>query len=186
MKRRCVWAGSDPLMIEYHDREWGVPLHDDRSLFEMLSLEGAQAGLSWSTILKRRESFRKAFRNFDPSKISKFEESDIRSLMEDTGIIRNKLKILSVVNNAKKFLEVKKEFGSFDNYVWSFSDRKVIKNSPRNHSEIKSKTEISDRMSKDMKKRGFSFVGTTICCAFMQSIGMVNDHTVDCFRHDEV
>jgi DNA-3-methyladenine glycosylase I len=170
-------------MVEYHDREWGVPLHDDRRLFELLTLEGAQAGLSWSTILARRENYRRAFDDFDPEKIAKYTARDIARLMGDEGIVRNRLKILSVINNAKRFLEVKKEFGSFDEYVWSFVDHTPIVNSFSELRSIPSNTPVSDRMSRDMKKGGFSFVGSTICYAFMQGAGLVDDHTVDCFRH---
>jgi len=186
MKKRCAWSVNDGLMTEYHDKEWGAPVHDDRLLFEFLVLEGAQAGLSWSTILKRREKYRKAFRNFDPSRVSKFTEDDVKRLLNNEGIIRNRLKIASAINNAKRLLEIREEFGSFDNYVWSFSGNEKIKNLRKKLSEIPANTEASDRMSRDMKGRGFSFVGTTICYAFMQAVGIVNDHTVDCFRHREV
>lgn len=185
MKKRCEWS-SGKEMTEYHDKEWGLPVHDDRKLFEMLILEGAQAGLSWETILKRRENYRKAFENFDPVKISKYGEKDIERLLGNKGIIRNRLKINSTIGNAKAFLEVQEEFGSFDKYIWSFVDHKVIKNKFKKLSELPANTEISDRMSKDLKKRGFKFVGSTICYAFMQAVGMVNDHAVDCFRYDEV
>jgi len=170
-------------MVEYHDSEWGVPLHDDRKLFELLTLEGAQAGLSWSTILARREKYRRAFDYFDPEKIVRYTEGDVVRLMGDEGIVRNRLKILSVINNAKRFLEVKKEFGSFDQYVWSFVDYTPIVNRFRELRSIPSSTPVSDRMSRDMKKRGFSFIGSTICYAFMQAAGLVNDHTLDCFRY---
>ncbi len=180
--KRCAWA-RDPLMVGYHDREWGVPLHDDRRLFELLTLEGAQAGLSWSTILRRRENYRRAFDEFNPEKIARYTARDVRRLMGDHGIIRNRLKILSVITNAKRFLEVKKEFGSFDEYVWSFVEYKPIVNKYRELRSLPSSTPVSDRMSKDMKKRGLSFVGSTICYAFMQAAGLVDDHVVDCFRH---
>ena len=180
--KRCAWA-TDPLMVGYHDREWGVPLHDDRRLFELLTLEGAQAGLSWSTILRRRENYRRAFDEFNPEKIARYTARDVRRLMGDEGIVRNRLKILSVITNAKRFLEVKKEFGSFDEYVWSFVEYKPIVNKYRELRSLPSSTPVSDRMSKDMKKRGFSFVGSTICYAFMQAAGLVDDHVVDCFRH---
>jgi len=169
-------------MVDYHDREWGVPLHDDRRLFELLTLEGAQAGLSWSTILGRRENYRGALDDFDPEKIARYTEGDVGRLMGDEGIVRNRLKILSVINNAKRFLEVQKD-GSFDEYVWSFVDYTPIVNRFRELRSIPSSTPVSDRMSRDMKKRGFSFIGSTICYAFMQAAGLVDDHTVDCFRH---
>jgi len=183
--KRCAWA-RDPLMVEYHDREWGVPLHDDKRLFELLTLEGAQAGLSWSTILGRRENYRRAFDGFDPEKTAKYTEDDVRRLMGDEGIVRNRLKILSVINNAKRFLEVKKEFGSFDEYVWRFVDYTPIVNRFRELRSIPSSTPVSDRMSRDMKKRGFSFIGSTICYAFMQAAGLVDDHTLDCFRYGKI
>lgn len=185
-KIRCQWAGNDPLYCEYHDKEWGVPLHDDQMLFEFLILEGAQAGLSWITILRRRENYRRAFNNFDPNIIIKYTSTKIEELMLNEGIIRNRLKINSVVKNAKAFLEVQKEFGSFDNYIWSFTEGKIIQNHWRNLSELPASTPESVSMSKDLKKRGFKFVGPTICYAFMQAIGMVNDHTMDCFRYNEI
>ena len=169
-------------MIKYHDEEWGIPVHDDRKLFEMLILEGAQAGLSWETILKRRKTYRKAFDNFNAAKISKYKEKDVKRLMKDPGIIRNKLKIQAAIINAKQFLKIKKEFGSFDKYIWCFVKNKPIKNKPKKLSEIPANTEISDKMSKDLKKRGFRFVGSTICYAFMQSVGMVNDHIAGCSK----
>jgi len=178
--KRCQWA-QDNLMIDYHDKEWGRPLHNDRKLFEMLILEGAQAGLSWLTILKRRRTYRKAFANFDPIMVSKFTQKDIQRLLRDEGIIRNKLKIRSAINNAKQFIEIQKEFRTFDKYIWSFVKNKPIINKYKRISEIPATTSISDEMSKDLKKRGFNFVGSTICYAFMQSIGMVNDHMTDCF-----
>lgn len=181
MKIRCEWA-KDPLMIDYHDNEWGIPLHDDTKLFEMLVLEGAQAGLSWSTILKRRQSYRQAFCGFDPLKVSKFNKADINRLLKDEGIIRNRLKINSAINNAKEFIKIQKEFGSFDEYLWSFVGNKTIFNNFKTYSDLPSSSVISDKLSKDMKSRGFTFVGSTICYAFMQSVGMVNDHTVKCFR----
>ncbi len=177
---RCGWA-KDALMIEYHDKEWGIPVHDDRKLFEMLILEGAQAGLTWLTILKRRENYRKAFDNFIPHKVSKYDAKDISQLLKNAGIIRNKLKIKSTINNAKMFLETQKEFGSFDKYLWSFVDYKPIINNYKNLTSIPSSTSLSDRLSKDLKTRGFSFVGSTICYAYLQSVGVVNDHMVDCF-----
>jgi DNA-3-methyladenine glycosylase I len=184
MKNRCEWAKSE-IMIKYHDKEWGVPVHDDRKLFEMLILEGAQAGLSWETILKRREGYRKAFDNFNVVKISKYSEEDVKRLLNDEGIIRNRLKIRSTINNAKLFLEVKKEFGSFDKYIWGFVSNKTIKNKHKKVSTIPANTLISDDLSKDLKKRGFNFVGSTICYAFMQSTGMINDHLVNCFRYNK-
>ena len=181
MIKKCEWAKSED-MIKYHDEEWGVPIHDDRKLFEFLILEGVQAGLSWSTILKRRVTYRKAFDDFYPGKVSNYNEEDVKRLLNDGGIIRNKLKIAAAINNAKKFLEIQKEFGSFDRYIWSFVNNKQIINNPTKLSEIPATSEISDEMSKDLKKRGFSFVGSTICYAFMQAVGIVDDHIVDCFR----
>ena len=182
---RCEWAKSD-LMIEYHDTEWGVPLYDDRKLFEFLVLEGVQAGLSWEIVLRKRENYRKAFHRFDPVKISKYTKKAINKLMKDAGIIRNKAKIDATVNNAKRFLEVKKEFSSFSDYMWQFVNNKPIKNKFKNLKELPAKTEISNAMSIDLKKRGFKFVGSTICYAHMQATGMVNDHLTSCFRHKEV
>lgn len=179
--KRCSWA-QDPLMVEYHDKEWGVPVHDDAALFEMLTLEGAQAGLSWSTILKRRQTYRDAFDNFDPFKVSGYTQKDVKRLLADKGIIRNRLKVQSTISNAKQFLKIQQEFGSFDRYIWRFVDGIPIRNNFKTHSQIPSSTMLSDKISKDLQKRGFSFVGTTICYAFMQAVGMVNDHTVDCFR----
>lgn len=180
--KRCNW-GSSKEMMEYHDKEWGVPVHDDRKLFEMLVLEGAQAGLSWITILKRRKTYKKAFDNFDAKKISIYNQKDIKILLNDPGIIRNKLKIKSTINNAKLFLEIQKEFGSFDKYIWGFVNHKTIKNKFKTMKDIPANTKISDEMSKDLKSRGFKFVGSTICYAFMQAVGVANDHFVDCFRH---
>ncbi len=179
---RCGWATNDPLYIKYHDEEWGVPVHDDRLLFEFLILEGAQAGLSWITILKKRENYRKAFNNFDAKKIAVYDDKKIEKLLSDAGIIRNRLKINAAVQNAKAFLRVQKEFGSFDKYIWQFVAGKTKKNSRKNLKDIPAKTPESDAMSKDLIKRGFKFVGSTICYAFMQAVGMVNDHTIDCFR----
>lgn len=184
--QRCPWPGKDELYIKYHDEEWGVPVHDDRKHFEFLVLEGAQAGLSWATILKRRENYRKAYDNFDPAKVAKYDESKVTELLSNAGIIRNRKKIESSINNAKLFLEVQKEFGSFDNYIWSFVDFKPVINSWKTLSELPTKTELSDRISKDLKKRGFSFVGSTIIYAHIQAIGLVNDHVVTCFRHQEL
>ena len=183
---RCAWAGtSDPLMIAYHDREWGVPSHDDRHLFEMLILEGAQAGLMWRTILHKRAGYRRAFDRFDPRKIARYDARKVRSLLADEGIVRNRLKVAATVDNARAFLEVKKEFGTFDAYLWSFVGGKPIVNSWKKLSDLPARTAESDAMSKDLKKRGFRFVGSTICYAFMQATGMVNDHTVDCHRYRE-
>jgi DNA-3-methyladenine glycosylase I len=186
MKQRCEWCGDDPLYVAYHDDEWGVPAHDDRHLFEMLILEGAQAGLSWSTILKKRENYRKAFDNFDVKKIAKYEKAKVAKLLADSGIVRNRLKIAATIQNARAFLDVQKEFGSFDRYIWQFVDGKPKKNKWKSLKQIPPKTAESDAMSKDLKKRGFSFVGSTICYAFMQAVGMVNDHVVTCFRYREI
>jgi DNA-3-methyladenine glycosylase I len=183
---RCKWAGEDPLYCDYHDNEWGVPLHDDQMLFEFLILEGAQAGLSWITILRKRENYRKAFDNFDPNVVVNYTPEKVEELLQNEGIIRNKLKITSAIKNAKAFLEVQKEFGSFDKYIWSFTDGKTIQNHWANMSEVPALTPESEAMSKDLKKRGFKFVGPTICYALMQATGMVNDHTTYCFRHKEV
>jgi DNA-3-methyladenine glycosylase I len=182
---RCDWAKND-LAILYHDREWGVPCHDERVLFEFLVLEGAQAGLSWDTILRKRENYRTAFDGFDAKKIARYKQQRLDSLMRNEGIVRNRLKILSVVKNAKAFLEVKKEFGSFDHYIWQFVLGKPRVNGWKSLSQLPSQTPESDAMSKDLKKRGFTFVGSTICYAFMQAVGMVNDHMVTCFRYRQV
>lgn len=192
-QRRCAWAcqktslselsQSDILDLDYHDKEWGVAVYDDTILFEFLILEGAQAGLSWSTILNKRENYRKAFDYFDATKIVAYDENKLEQLLNDTGIVRNKLKILSTVSNARSFLEVKEEFGSFAKYIWQFVGGKPIQNSWPHHEQVPVSTAESDAMSKDLKKRGFKFVGTTICYAYMQAVGMVNDHTTDCFRH---
>lgn len=183
---RCEWVTDDPLYIDYHDREWGVPKHDDRELFEMLCLEGAQAGLSWLTILKKRENYRQAFNDFDPKTIANYDENKINDLLNNEGIVRNKLKINSVVKNAKAFLEVIESGQSFDDYLWSFVGGKQIKNNWENQEDVPTKTKISEEMSKKLKKDGFSFVGPTICYAFMQSVGMVDDHIVGCFRHNNM
>jgi DNA-3-methyladenine glycosylase I len=185
IKKRCPWSTNDPLYIQYHDKEWGVPVHDDRTLFEFLILEGAQAGLSWITILKKRENYRKAFDNFEPVRIAKYDARKIKSLLADAGIVRNRLKIAAAIQNAKAFLAVKKEFGSFDTYIWSFVGGRTKKNSRKTLKEIPPKTSESDIMSKDLKKRGFKFVGSTICYAFMQATGMVNDHITTCYRYKE-
>jgi DNA-3-methyladenine glycosylase I len=182
---RCGWA-RDEEMIAYHDQEWGVPLHEDRQLFEFLILEGAQAGLSWSTILRKRPNYRKAFDGFEPRKVSGYGESKVAALLEDAGIVRNRLKIASAVDNARAFLAVQKEFGSFDTYIWGFVDGRAAQNRWHSLDEVPAKTAQSDAMSKDLQKRGFRFVGSTICYAFMQATGMVNDHLTGCFRHKEL
>jgi len=183
---RCSWSTSDPAYIRYHDREWGVAVHNDRKLFEFLILEGMQAGLSWLTILRKRKNFRKAFDNFNPKKVARYGRARVRKLMGDKGIIRNSLKIKSAIENAKAFLRIQKEFGSFDKYVWQFVDGKPKVNRWKSLRDIPAKTKESDAMSKDLKKRGFRFVGSTICYAHMQATGMVNDHVVSCFRHKEL
>jgi DNA-3-methyladenine glycosylase I len=183
---RCGWSVNDPIYIEYHDKEWGIPVHDDRKLFEFLILEGAQAGLSWLTILKKREGYRKAFAEFDPEKVARFTEKKIEKLLLDPSIARNKLKVNSAVTNAKSFLKVQEEFGSFDEYIWQFTDGKVIHNKWKSLKEIPAKTKESDAMSRDLISRGFKFVGSTIMYAHMQATGMVNDHVVECFRHKEL
>jgi len=182
MKKRCQWAKDEPN-IAYHDEEWGRPQHDDQKLFEFLILEGAQAGLSWTTILKRRKGYEVAFSDFDVEKVSKYTQKHIEKLLKDESIIRNKLKVNSAINNAKQFLKIREEFGSFDEYLWGFVNYKQIKNKFKKLSEIPTSTEISEKLSKDLKKRGFNFVGPTICYALMQAIGMVNDHTSECFLH---
>ena len=187
MVNRCWWAAnSDKLYTDYHDLEWGVPIHDDRVLFEYLTLEGAQAGLSWSTILQRRENYRTAFDNFDYNKIANYNEKKIEQLRNDSGIIRNKLKINSTVTNAQAFLKVRKEFGSFNAYIWGFVENTPIQTHCREPKDVPTKTALSEQISKDLKKRGFKFVGPTIVYAFMQAVGIVNDHTTDCFRHKEL
>src|SRR5271155_5035703 len=182
---RCEWARSD-LMIRYHDEEWGAPVHDDRALFEFLILEGAQAGLSWNTILNKRENYRRAFDQFDPARVARYDRRKVQQLLRDPGIVRNKLKIASAVGNAKAFLRVQEEFGSFDRYIWQFVDGKPKVNKRKSMRQVPARTAESDAMSKDLKRRGFKFVGTTICYAFMQAVGMVNDHLVGCFRHSEI
>jgi DNA-3-methyladenine glycosylase I len=184
--KRCDWANGSELEKSYHDKEWGVATHNDRALFEFLLLEGAQAGLSWSTILKKREGYRKAFDGFDARKISKYSGNDVSRLLADPGIVRNRLKVNAAITNAAAFLEVQKEFGSFDIYIWQFVKGKPTKNARKSMADIPSSTRESDAMSKDLKKRGFKFVGTTICYAFMQATGMVNDHLTDCFRYKEI
>lgn len=186
VKRRCVWANGNGLYTKYHDMEWGVPLHDDRKLFEFLILEGAQAGLSWITILKKRSAYRKAYNNFNAVKIAKYDKKKIRELLDNPGIVRNRLKIQASIQNAKAFLAVKKEFGSFDNYIWRFIGGRPKQNTWIRLSQLPASTKESDAMSKDLKVRGFKFVGPTICYAFMQAVGMVNDHTMNCFRHRAV
>ncbi|OQW53468.1 MAG: DNA-3-methyladenine glycosylase [Proteobacteria bacterium SG_bin7] len=186
IKTRCAWCGTDPTYVKYHDNEWGVPVYNDTKLFEFLILEGAQAGLSWITILKRREGYRKAFANFDPKKVAKFDKKKISQLLRDPGIIRNRLKIESAVSNAKLFLEIQKEFGSFSKYQWQFVNGKPLANKIRKLSEIKATSKESDAFSKDLKKRGFKFVGSTIMYAHMQAVGMVNDHVTSCFRYSKL
>jgi len=185
-KKRCAWSGNDPLMVKYHDEEWGKPIHNDKRLFEFLILEGAQAGLSWSTVLKKRRNYRKAFDNFDYKKIAQYTQRDINRLLKNAGIIRNRLKINAAITNARLVLSVQKEFGSFDAYIWQFVNHKPIINAFKTIKELPASTEISDAMSRDLKKRGFKFVGSTICYAFMQAVGMVNDHTTDCYRYQEI
>jgi DNA-3-methyladenine glycosylase I len=186
MKSRCRWAGTDPLYLDYHDTEWGAPVHDDRVLFEFLLLEGAQAGLSWLTVLKKRRGYREAFDSFAPQKVAKYDINKIEELLANKSIIRNKLKIEAAIQNARAFLAVQKEFGSFAEYVWSFVGGKPLKNAWETERQLPAKTKESIKLSNDLKRRGFKFVGPTICYAFMQAVGMVNDHTVDCFRYEEV
>ena len=183
---RCVWAGSNELYQAYHDKEWGVPLHDERALFEFLILEGAQAGLSWITILKKREAYRQLFDHFLAERVARYDEDKIAQLMQNPAIVRNRLKIQSAVLNAQKFLAVQEEFGSFEAFIWRFVDGKPQQNKWRTHAEVPTNTAASDAMSKELKRRGFKFVGSTICYAFMQATGMVNDHTTDCFRHKQL
>jgi DNA-3-methyladenine glycosylase I len=186
VKKRCTWCGNDPLYMAYHDEEWGVPVYDDDTLFEFLILETFQAGLSWITILRKRENFRKAFDNFDYKKIANYGEDKYNSLLEDAGIIRNKLKIKATISNANAFMKVQEEFGSFSDYIWKFTNGKPIQNTFKNREEVPATTELSDALSKDLKKRGFKFVGSTVIYAHIQATGMVNDHTIDCFRYEEV
>lgn len=185
-KERCTWPADNPLMIAYHDEEWGVPVHDDRKLFEFLILEGAQAGLAWQTVLNKRENYRKALSGFDPVKIARYGDEDVKRLLADAGIIRNRLKVAATILNAQKFLEVQEEFGSFDAYIWRFVNFKPIKNKFTSLSEMPPTTEESDAVSKDLRNRGFKFVGSTICYAFMEAVGMVNDHVTKCFRYSSV
>jgi DNA-3-methyladenine glycosylase I len=184
---RCGWVNQDPLYMDYHDHEWGVPVYDDRLLFEFLNLEGAQAGLSWYTILKKRDNYRQAFDQFDPDKIIQYDDKKIEELLNNVGIVRNKLKINAVITNARAFLKVVEEFGSFSKYIWSFVEGKPIQNHFKELKDVPTSTEISDKLSKDLKKRGFKFVGTTICYAYMEAVGMVNDHivTCDCYRNSK-
>ncbi len=183
-KRRCEWAAGDPILVEYHDTEWGIPEHDDRKLFEFLVLEGAQAGLSWRTVLKKRESYRRSFDNFDPERVARYDSTKVRALLADDGIIRNRSKIASAVRNAKAFLTVQREFGSFDAYVWLFVGGEPKQNRWKALKQIPARTKESDEMSEALKRRGFKFVGSTICYAYMQAVGMVNDHLTHCFRND--
>ncbi len=186
MKQRCPWCGSEPIYVAYHDEEWGVPVHDDQALFEKLILDGAQAGLSWLTILKKREGYRKAFDGFDAAKIAKYSQRDINRLLADPGIVRNRLKIEAAIKNARGYLDIMEETGSFDKFLWKYVDHETIDNSISSLTQIRATSRESDLMSKDLKKRGFNFVGSTICYAFMQAVGMVNDHLVDCFRYREI
>jgi len=186
MKKRCEWCGSDPLYVAYHDEEWGVPVHDDRLLFEFLVLEGAQAGLSWLTILKKRQNYRKAFDAFDCERVAKYTEHDVIRLLSDSGIVRNQFKIESAIRNARGVLDIQKEWDSLDAYLWRYVDGVPKQNAWKSMAELPAKTKASDMMSRDLKRRGFNFVGSTICYAFMQAVGMVNDHTTDCFRYREI
>jgi DNA-3-methyladenine glycosylase I len=183
---RCAWCGSDPLYIAYHDDEWGIPVHDDRLLFEFLILEGAQAGLSWLTILKKRENYRKAFDAFDVERVANYTQADVTRLLGDSGIIRNRLKIESAIKNARGVLDIQEKHGSLDSYLWRYVDGTPKQNAWKSLADVPAKTQLSNMMSKDLKKRGFNFVGSTICYAFMQAVGMVNDHTTNCFRHKEI
>ncbi|OGO93031.1 MAG: DNA-3-methyladenine glycosylase [Coxiella sp. RIFCSPHIGHO2_12_FULL_42_15] len=185
-KKRCTWCTDDPLNLEYHDTEWGVPVYDDQVLFEFLILEGMQAGLSWITILKKREAYRKAFADFNATKIIKFDDAKIKCLLQEASIVRNRLKIQSIITNAAAYLETKKEWKHFSDYIWHFVDGKPIQHHWKTSKSVPTTTKISDAMAKDLKKRGFKFVGSTICYAFMQAVGMVNDHTVDCFRYRQI
>lgn len=186
MINRCEWCGTDPLYIAYHDNEWGIPVHADRLLFEFLILEGAQAGLSWITILKKRENYRKAFHSFDCEKVANYSQQDINRLLSNSGIVRNSLKIKSAIQNARGVITIQKEFGSLNAYLWGYVHGIPIQNAWKSMAELPTKTIVSNTMSKDLKKRGFNFVGPTICYAFMQAVGMTNDHTTDCFRHREI
>ena len=186
MKNRCEWCGSEPVYVAYHDNEWGVPVHDDRQLFELLILEGAQAGLSWLTVLKKREGYRRAFHDFDFNRIARYTEADVEILLADPGIVRNRLKIESVIKNARGVVGIKEEYGALEPYLWRYVDGVPKQNTWNSVSEIPSSTQLSDAMGKDLKKRGFNFVGSTICYAFMQAAGMVNDHLTGCFRYSEI
>ena len=186
MKKRCDWAGTDPDYIAYHDTEWGVPVHDDRCLFEFIVLESAQAGLNWLTILKKRPHYRTAFNNFDPAVVAAYDQKTVNRLLKDAGIIRNRRKIEAAIGNARAFLAVAEEFGSFDNYIWKFVDGRPVKNRWKTVRDIPAETETSRLISRDLKQRGFTFVGPVICYAFMQAVGLVNDHVIDCFRYNEI
>ncbi|MFK5925548.1 MAG: DNA-3-methyladenine glycosylase I [Desulfuromusa sp.] len=186
IQKRCEWCGNDPLYIEYHDKEWGVPAHDDQHLFEMLILEGAQAGLSWLTILKKRQNYRKAFHNFDIEKIACYSERDIKRLLADPGIVRNRLKIASVIKNAQAVLKIQEQYGTLDSFLWRYVDSEPRQNAWNTQAELPAQTELSTKMSKELKQLGCNFVGPTICYAFMQAVGMVNDHVIDCFRYAEI
>lgn len=186
MKKRCLWPGNDDLYIRYHDEEWGVPVHDDRVLFEALCLEGQQAGLSWITVLKKRDNYRKAFYNFNIKKVSLMSDDDIFALLSNDGLIKNKLKLFSIRNNAISFQNIQKSFGSFDNYIWSYAKDKIIKSKDKNALNLSSKLLLSNNISKDLKKRGFKFIGPKICYAYLQAIGIINDHENDCFRYNEI
>ena len=186
MNKRCDWPGNNPLYCAYHDNEWGVPVHDDQKLFEFLMLEGAQAGLSWITILRKRENYRAAFDGFDANRVARYDADKIESLLQDAGIVRNRLKVMAAVNNAQRFLAVQEEFGSFDTFIWRFVDGRPKQNKWRNKGEIPATSPESEAMSQELKRRGFKFVGATICYAHMQATGMVNDHTMDCFRYKEL
>ena len=185
-KKRCVWCGNDSLYVSYHDHEWGVPVHDDRRLFEFLVLEGAQAGLSWLTILKKRENYRKAFDNFDIERIARYGPRDIARLLHDPGIVRNRLKVEAAIRNARGALNIREEYGALDTFLWRYVDGSPVQNTRKGMADLPAKTKASDQISKDLKKRGFNFVGSTICYAFMQAVGMVNDHVTDCFRYKEI
>ncbi len=186
MINRCAWSGDDPLMIAYHDTEWGVPKHDDHRLFEDLVLDGAQAGLSWLTILRKRDNYRQAFDGFDPARVATYDEARIEALLANPGIVRNRQKVLSAIQNARAFLQIQAEFGSFDRYIWAYVDGRPVQNNWRSQADLPAKTPLSEIISRDLKRRGFNFVGPTIIYAFMQAVGMVNDHTIDCFRYPEV
>jgi len=186
MKKRCAWCGQDPIYVSYHDEEWGIPVHDDRLLFEFLILEGAQAGLSWLTILKKRENYRNAFHAFDCGRVAAYTQRDVTRLLSDAGIVRNRLKIEAAIRNARGVVAIQEEYGSLDTYLWRYVEGAPVQNAWTSLKEVPARTEQSDRMSKDLKKRGFNFVGSTICYAFMQAVGMVNDHTTDCFRYRDI